>query len=86
MTTPPVNQDILKKAEQSNKPKASVDWTCPLCGSREHDVKTRHHTPEIGNPWSEILYYTCAGCSILFGDPQKFNHSVIGRLAKFDKT
>lgn len=61
----------LEKAEEQNKEPSN--FICRICGSRE--FKEKYENNGIIGPGSRswIVYYICAGCSVIFKDPKKFS-------------
>lgn len=66
-----LNVRKLEKVEEQNK--KPPNFICRICGSREFKEKCKNN--EIIGPGgrSWIVYYICAGCSVIFEDPKKFS-------------
>ena len=55
-----------------------LDFKCPICGYNEYGKKEVFMGPSslIGSPGStEIEYYYCEDCSVIFRDVEKFSSS-----------
>jgi len=58
---------------------SNVKWTCPICGNNDFKSVTEHNGIR-GPGWREwTLYYMCSGCSVMFGDSEKFNADLTGQ-------
>lgn len=58
------------KHYNNNEKTRTKNFVCRICGSTQYD----EYSYSIG-PLSWGTYHRCAGCTIMFRDPQKFSKS-----------
>jgi len=66
-----VDQSVNVKGEKIRRAEGKVveNFECQNCGSKKYKVKTK--IDEIY--MASVDHYECEGCSMLFGDPEKFS-------------